>query len=133
MMETQDIYLEDYDWNVRIFYNVDRDSAYKVIDFLEDMDYNYPVIKQIEESLFFFEYDMGITTINKASKHATIVMTSHSSPSEMFNTMIHELKHLVDFVGVIEGIYLTGEELAYMIGDIGALLFPVAGKYLCAN
>lgn len=132
-MKTQDVYIKEYDWNLRVYYNTVYEDTCEILTYLYDTCYDLTAIDRLTNSGIIGRVDCGATISNGDTKSSVIILSKASDSQELFNTMIHELKHLVDFISVENGLRLTGENTAYLIGDIGALLFPAAGKYLCGN
>lgn len=130
-MEYQDIYIKQYDWNVRIYYNFTNRKTADILQYLYDNDYDENVIDSMYSSLSTSSYNFGATVINKKNRDAVVIISKATYPQEFFNTLIHELNHLSDFIASYYHISHTGETISYLIGDIGMLLFPKAGKYLC--
>lgn len=130
-MEVQDIYLKDYNWRVRVYYNATYRDTASIVEHLDLQGYSETTIDAVYSSLITMGYDNGLTVVDKKRKLATLVISKATNPSEFFNTLIHELNHLSDFIAEVYGIQPTGESISYMIGDIGMLMFPRAGKFLC--
>ena len=130
-MEVQDLYLKDYKWSVRIYYNTTYRNTTSIVHYLVDNYYSDDTIDAVYSSLTTMGYNSGMTIVNKGRRLATLVISKATSPSEFFNTLVHELNHLSDFIAEELGISPTGETISYMIGNIGMLMFPKAGKFLC--
>lgn len=130
-MEYQDIYIEQYDWNVRVYYNFTNRKTADILQYLYDNNYDEYIIDSMYSRLSTSSYNFGATVINNAYKDAVVIISKATCPQEFFNTLIHELNHLSDFIASYYHISHTGETISYLIGDIGMLLFPKAGKYLC--
>lgn len=57
------------------------------------------------------------------SERASVVVIGHAtSVEETVNTFSHELRHLVDDIAAVCGITVSGEEVAYLTGDIALTL-----------
>lgn len=130
-MEVQDLYLKDYKWSVRVYYNTTYRNTTSIVHYLVDNYYSDDTIDAVYSSLTTMGYNSGMTIVNKGRRLATLVISKATSPSEFFNTLVHELNHLSDFIAEELGISPTGETISYMIGNIGMLMFPKAGKFLC--
>lgn len=130
-MESHDVYIDDYDWCLRVYYNFNKDHIDELVWFMQINGFNE---ESIDKTYTFLNRDTvnnGVTVVNKNSRKAVIVITETTSCSEFFNTLIHELNHLSDFIADYYDINLSDESVSYMIGNIGMLLFPKAGKFLC--
>lgn len=60
-----------------------------------------------------------------------MVISLTSSPAEFLNSWMHEMQHLCRHVAAAFGIDPYGEEAAYLAGDVGQKMFPVARRFLC--
>ena len=130
-MEVQDLYLSKYDWSIRVFYNATYRNTASIVEHLERNNYSEATIDAVYSSMSTMGYDSGMTVVDKKRRLATLVISKATCPSEFFNTLIHELNHLSDFIAEANGISASGETISYMIGNIGMLMFPRAGKFLC--
>ena len=51
----------------------------------------------------------------------------------MFNSIVHELKHLVEHVSSYYGLNPKLELAAYLQGEVGRLMFPVVAEVICGS
>lgn len=130
-MESHDVYIDDYDWYLRIYYDFNKEYIDELELFMKLNNFSYESIDKTCNFLNTDYLNKGVTVVNKHSRKAVIVITETTSCGEFFNTMIHELNHLSDFIAEYYDIAPSGEDVSYMIGNIGMLLFPKAGKFLC--
>lgn len=130
-MDIQDIHLNNYGWTVRIYYNATYRNTASILDYLIDNNYSDDTIDAVYSKLITIGFNSGMTIVNKKRKLATLVISKATTPSEFFNTLIHELNHLSDFIAEELNIPPTGETISHMIGNIGMLMFPKAGRFLC--
>lgn len=130
-MTTQEVYINKYDWYVVFLYNVSSDDLYDIVYYSKSVGISE---KNIAKTVRLIERykNIGVTAADYYKRNAVVIVGSADSSKQFFNTLIHELKHLVDFIAKSEDIELTGEELAYMMGDIGMELFPFVSKYICS-
>ncbi len=130
-MSTQDIHLERYDWDVRVYYGVTEEDIMEILEYLDYHGYTHSLIASLQQSLLI-PSTLGMTVANMRAKLAVVIIMEQE-PSEFFNTLVHELNHVTDYVAEYWGIPTDGELVSYMIGDMSMMLFPIAGKYLCSN
>lgn len=64
---------------------------------------------------------MGKATDNR--RPSTIIRDNH----------VHEMRHLSRHIERACGISPYGEDAAYLAGDIGQRMFPVARKFICEH
>lgn len=130
-MIVQDIYLDQYDWNVRVYYAVDEYFISNIlIDLLE--------IDCVEESFFKIKSlmeagknNIGFTYTNTEKRASLMLIGITNSSDEFQNTYDHEKGHLAMHICSALGIDPFSEEYQYLTGEIGKRMFKVAKKFLC--
>lgn len=71
-------------------------------------------------------------TFTKPSQHLTVMLMGHTtSPEQMFDTILHEVKHLAEHVGEYYGLDPKSELSAYLQGEVGRQMWPAAAMVLC--
>ena len=50
---------------------------------------------------------------------------------QLFDTMVHELKHLTEHISDYYGLDSTGETPAYLQGEVGRIMFPAVALLTC--
>jgi len=77
--------------------------------------------------------DKGLTYSNFKERESVIVIGKTSCPAEFQHTFDHEKIHLAMHIGKYFNIDPYSEELAYLVGDIGSEMFPIAKRFLCEH
>lgn len=132
-MLIQDIYLEDWDWTVKVFYAVDTYYINEILGDLESIGCTGKALLRAENSLSSGEYNTGLTYSNLSGKCSVIVIGLTSSPAEFQNTFDHEKGHLAFHISEALNIDPFGEEYEYLTGKIGQAMFPYAKRFLCEH
>lgn len=125
-MIAQGFDLGDKDWYVEAYYNVYTD---------ED-------IVKIQDILSIFGCDQDIYdlmsrpntgyTFTNFKKKSTIILVSHTqSPEQMYDTIQHELKHVVEHISEYYDVNPKSETAAYLQGEIARQMFPAAAMAVC--
>lgn len=130
-MLVQNIYLSKYDWDVKIYYAVDR---YYTDDILKDLDdLGIDIIEQfkIKDILENQKVNTGFTYSDYRTKQSIIVIGLTTSASEFQNTFDHEKGHLAMHISRYYHLDPYGEECQYLSGEIGKQMFPYAKMFLC--
>lgn len=71
-------------------------------------------------------------TFTNYKEHLTIVCISKATSAEQFYDSIqHELKHVVEHLSEYYGVEPKGETAAYLQGEVARLMFPAAALLLC--
>ena len=129
-MLIQDIYLEDWDWVVKVFYAVDTYYVADILGELECIGCTGRELIKAEEVLMSGD-NVGLTYSNLKGRCSVLVIGLTSSPAEFQNTWDHEKGHLAMHISKEDNIDVFSEEFEYLTGEIGALMFPVAKNFLC--
>lgn len=62
----------------------------------------------------------------------TLMFASETdSAEEMFDTIVHEVRHATDHIGAFYGLKERGEDSAYLQGEIAKRLFPAVAMAVC--
>lgn len=118
-------------WRVRAYFAV---SKYNVEEIVGDLIYircPYYILRDVEYNLRFQKIDTGFTYSNRRRRQTVMVVGLTSHPSEFLNSYEHELRHLVDDVAGTTGIPLSGEDVAYLTGNINRLLWEDIHGFVC--
>lgn len=132
-MIVQDIYIEKYDWCVKIYYAV---STYLVKHILQDLraiGCNGRELEKAERNLSAGNLNTGLTYSDFNGHNSVMVISLTSTPAQFLNSWLHEMRHLSRHIEQACGISPYGEEAAYLAGDIGQRMFPVAKKFICEH
>lgn len=132
-MIIQDVYLEDWDWVIKVYYAVDTFYMDSIIGDLESMGCSDKKINEIEWALTQYPYNNGLTYSNIEHRWSLIVIGITETPEEFQNTFDHEKGHLAMHIAETDDIDVFGEDFQYLTGEIGRELFPVAKKFMCEH
>ena len=130
-MIIKDLYIDRYDWHVKIFYAVD---CYYTLDIIEELRaINCPRSKLdiAYRNLSSCRLNTGLTYSNNAIRETVMVIGKWGNSSEFDNSFAHELRHFTDHIANAFGLESGGEEVAYLTGDIRKELYPVNSMFLC--
>lgn len=130
-MIIQDIYLQRWDWSIKVFYAIDTYYIDHILGELECIGCTESDLKQAEKCLK--GENTGLTYSNLRYKCSIVVIGITSSPAEFQNTFDHEKSHLAMHISEALDIDLFKEEYEYLIGEIGQAMFPVAKRFLCEH
>lgn len=125
------INIQRYDWMLNIYYAVTQYHAERIMDDLERVRCPDRIMRRVYSNLLRRTMDTGFTYSNKRMRETVMVIGLHSSPSEFFNSLEHELRHLTDDICSATGIAQHGEEVAYLTGDINQLITPDVQLFMC--
>lgn len=132
-MLVQNIYLEDYDWCVKIFYAVSTYYVGEILGELESIGCNNEELEKAEDILSTGDYNIGLTYSSLLRRCSVIVIGLTTSPAEFQNTFDHEKGHLAMHISQELKIDPFSEEYQYLVGEIGLRMFSVAKYFLCEH
>lgn len=132
-MIIQDIYIKQYDWDVRVYYAVD---AYYSEEILKELEEYNPTVKEyhsVQKLMEEYVYNTGLTFTDYNKRKSLVVIGLTTSPEEFQSTFDHEKGHIAIHIAQYYDIDPYGEEFQYLAGEIGRLLFSVAKKFICKH
>ena len=130
-MVVQNIYLEDWDWHVTVYYAVDTYYTDEILEELELIGCSWSELVKAENLLRSNQYNIGITYSNFKHKCSIVVIGLTTSAEEFQNTFDHEKGHLAMHISSALKIKPYGEEYQYLKGEIGQSMFKIAKRFLC--
>lgn len=77
------------------------------------------------------DLNTGFTYSNKGVRETLMVVGKASSNAEYINSITHELRHLCDDIASVTNMQTSGEEVAYLAGDIAGQLADVIQVLVC--
>lgn len=97
------------------------DDGYDMEDILTclyDMEAPYSVMMRVYRIMKKSALNHGFTYPNKDTMEILCVVGPTSSGKEFLNTLVHELRHVVNVIAESLGYDLESEKPAYMSGDL---------------
>ena len=132
-MITQIIYLKDYDWLIKVFYEATADDADLILNELDKIDCDpipfYKLADQLDED----RPNEGFTYSDSFLRITFIVINRTSNAAEFQNTIDHEKGHAATYIATALDIDLESEDFQYLQGKIGQEIFKKSKRFLCDN
>ena len=117
-------------WWVMVYYDVRTpDDLRKVEGALMASGCPKEMIKPAIENLK--GWNRGYTFSNLDKRTSIIIIGKATDASQMFDSIVHEMKHLAEHIGEYYGIDPREEQSAYLQGDVGRKMWPAAAMVLC--
>jgi len=132
-MIVQDIYLEDYDWSIRVYYAVDQYFISNILIDLIDMDCDKEAFFRIKGLMEMHKKNIGFTYSNIEKRCSLILIGITDNAGEFQSTFDHEKGHVVMHISKALGIDPFSEEYQYLAGEVGKQMFEKAHILLCDN
>ena len=130
-MIRQQFDISKYDWKVEVYYAVDTYYTDEIMGRLYDIGCRGEDLKTAYENLSAGKPDTGLTYSNYGTRQTVMVIGITSSAAQFQNSYDHERKHLEAHIAAALGIDPWGEEICYLSGEIGQLMFEKARLMLC--
>lgn len=130
MRETE-LEIHRHRWRVKIFFAVTRYDINTIMRALYEINCPEDIAQRVYKNLRHQKMDTGFTYSNIRERATVMVVGLASSPAEFLNSFEHELRHLVDDVAKAIDIDLTGENVAYLTGDINLRLWGDIHDFIC--
>ena len=130
-MIRQQFDISGYDWKVEVYYAVDAYYTDEIMGRLYDIGCRGDDLQTAYENLSSGKPDTGLTYSNYGTRQTVMVIGITSSAAQFQNSYDHERKHLEAHMAAALGIELRGEQLCYLSGEIGQLMFEKAKLMLC--
>lgn len=130
-MKTQLVYLDDYDWLIKVFYLIEDPFIEGILGELDSIDCEPEAFYKAAEMLENEELNSGLTYTDY-EKHVTFMIISRTtSADEFFNTFIHEIGHAAEHIASYYDIKYFSEDLQYLQGEIALQMFQEAKEFMC--
>lgn len=127
----QRFYIDKYDWQVMVLYEVGSDSTNIVIGMLESICNDNNILDTAYESLSNGKPNTGFTYSDYDKRRSFMVIGKTTSIRETINTIVHEANHLKSHIATVFDIDEKGEEVCYLIGSIVGSMYNVFRKFIC--
>ena len=130
-MIVQDIYLEDYDWSIRVYYAVHEYFISNILIDLLDINCDEESFFKIKRLMETGKNNIGFTYTNTEMRASLMLIGKTDSSDEFQDTFDHEKGHLVMHISSALNIDPYSEDYQYLAGEVGKRMFKVAKKFLC--
>lgn len=117
-------------WRVTVFYLPGEEDMREVTDAYRGIGCPAADIVEINR-LFPSQMNKGVTYSSGYLRRSVTVIGRSTSWPEFFNTVLHEVKHIVDDITMWYDVMNYGEPPAYLQGEIGRMMAPAIRKIAC--
>lgn len=108
---------------MHIFYRVTCYYTEEIIGLLKSIDCPKDKAREAYNNLVSCKLDTGVTYSNYKLRKSVMVISKTSSPEEFLNSLKHECRHLEDHIATAFKMPIGGEEVAYLAGYLGRMLY----------
>lgn len=120
------------DWAILAYYDISTDEEYQEAEEALIASGLKPAYAQkvITELMW---PNTGYT-LTKFGEHFSVVMISHAtSYEELYDSVQHELKHVVEHLSSYYGVDPKSEKAAYLQGEIARNMYKAVSLIMCPN
>ncbi len=115
-MIKQKIHLDNYDWDITMYYAIHGYYVDEIVDNLVDIGFRGDRLGKAKKLLEEGNVNTGLTFVKNGK--AVCVIGKASSAAQYADSIQHEVMHLAVFISIAEGIPLESEEVCYIGGEI---------------
>lgn len=131
-MIRQKITLPDYDnWTIYAYYATTRYAVDEIMEQLWEIGMDANNARQAFDNLSMGNLNTGLCYSNYSMRKSVLVIALTSSPAEFINSWHHELEHLESHIGKVFNLDPTGENIAYLSGELAMEMYPRIKHLLC--
>lgn len=131
-MIRQKITLPDYDnWTIYAYYATTRYAVDEIMERLWEIGMDANNARQAFENLSSGNLNTGLCYSNYSMRKSVLVIALTSSPAEFINSWHHELEHLESHIGKVFNLDPTGEDIAYLSGELAMEMYPRIKHLIC--
>lgn len=128
-MIKQGFHIGKRDWYVMVYYDVYPEQLDEIGDALYASGASREMVDGALDVLR--DKNTGYTFTNFRD-HFTVIVISHTTSAEQaFDTIIHEIKHLVEHISSYFSVNPKDELAAYLQGEVGRNMFTAIALLVC--
>lgn len=128
-MKTEFYNIGDNDWGILLVYDYDYRDFERIWSIL--MAFGMPNYRAEAAMSVLSHLDTGMTLTINSELMSVLFISESTSDEEWFDTLLHELKHVVEHISEFYRVDPTSEPAAYLQGEIGRQLFPLIIRKMC--
>jgi len=125
-MIIKDIRIDNNKWFVKIAYNINTNKD--ISEVVSLLSHYFSSIRLLDRVgvLLYGETNAGVTITSLKAKFSFIIIGKSTSERQFYNTIVHELNHVKDFICTYYDVPLVSETASHLIGDMfGAIYYAI--------
>ena len=123
--------IKDY-WEVTVFYNVNYNLFYIIVDLLSEIGASNNLIEDIYSSMKSGK--AKAVTYSNSNKHVSIALfNKHITKEDYLNSIVHEAEHIKQAMLRTYEVEDEGEAPAYTIGYLVSQMWHVFKEMVCGD
>lgn len=132
-MRSFDIYIEKFDWSIRVYVGVHCIDADDIIRYMMRIGCRPQDLDEASVALRRCTYNNGLTYSFLKNGMSVMVIGLTDSAEQFDNSKTHEIMHQAVHICSWLGIDLEGEIPCYLAGEIASKMYPYVYDLLCHN
>lgn len=117
-------------WRVTVFYIPGEEDMREVIGAYRGIGCPKEDIAKIQD-VFPHRINKGVTYTSGYLRHSVTIIGRATSWDQFFDTVLHEVRHIVDDIVAWYDVMNYGEPPAYLQGEIGRMMAPAILRIAC--
>lgn len=130
-MIRQKIYIKEYDWVVHAYFAVTTYYTDEIMDKLWLLGCDGETMELAQRNLDKGDLNTGLCYSNYHRRESVFVVAKTTSAAQFANSLHHELVHLQSHIAQVYFLQPTGEDVAYLSGELIMRMYPKIKHLLC--
>ena len=127
------LYLDKAQWTINAYIAVDAYYTEEIVSHMDRLGASGRQMDSARKHLMSGNLNGGLTYTNLNGRETIWVVEITSSARELFNTVVHEIRHLQQHIGNALHLNENSEDVCYLSGDIAYALYPYIKDLLCEH
>ena len=128
-----ELYTPRCDWNVTVYFAINEYWTNQILEELWRLDIDSKNAKRAYNNLTSGELNTGLCYSNYKKRKSVVVISKATTTDELFNSLMHEFKHLSSHIAKACNLDDNGEEIAYITGELAHDMWKYIKHLFCKN
>lgn len=126
-----ELYTPRCDWSVTVFFAINEYWTGEIMEELWKLGIDPDNAKRAYDNLSSGELNSGLCYSNYRQRKSVVVVSKATTPDELFNSTMHEFKHLSSHMAKACDIDETEENIAYATGELAHDMWKYIKHLFC--
>lgn len=126
-----ELYSPRCDWHVTVFFSINEYWTDEIMECLCELKIDAANARKAYKNLSSVDINTGLCYSNFSQKRSVVVISRASSADELFNSTMHEFKHLSSHMSKACGMDDNGEDIAYATGELAHDMWRYVKHLFC--
>lgn len=124
-----DFEIKEYDWKVFCYFGYKPKNAFEICEKLSELNCPKERIEEALQHLSCNSKERGLTYSDVFNRQSVLAIGASYVQTDEFNTLGHEVFHLIAHICDIKGLDFFGEEPCYLAGTIYEIITKNLNDY----